>query len=224
MQQPPHDAGVRRTSTARRSRAGRVGAALLSLGLLASCADPTLTPLPPQTESETATPTPTATSGAYFSEPPASADEAIDHALVAYDHLLATTAEVYANPTDTSSVASIAVGPPADEILESAATLIERGAVGDYSGTTYVVDRSATTTAPATQPDGSITEHGTVNLAGCLDTTARSLTNADGTDAPIDGPRVLLVDVTVSFDAPSSQWFVTLEGPHRDDAGHPIPC
>lgn len=214
------DTDTQRTDGRRlRRRLTTIVAVCSAVAVLTGCSQPEpLTPIPPQSE---ATTEPTPTSGAFSAPAPTGEKEAIDAAIGAYGSFLATLAQVYGNPTDTSPIFEIAAEPAATNAVTMASKLAEAGATADFSGTTFTPDPELSRASSITNADGNAFDYGTVELHGCLDGSARQTVYSNGRTEPLPEPLRLRVTVGVIFDIDQSRWYVASEQPEGEG---PTPC
>lgn len=186
-------------------------AAFTAMTLLAGCSQPEpLTPLPSQSTAP-AESTPSPTSGAFSAPAPVSREEAIEAGARAYAFYLRTQAEVYAAPNDSSRITLIAIDPVATNVREFADILVRDGITADFSGTSFAPDIANSTSSSLQSVDGTVSEFGSVNLTGCLDTSKRVATLRDGSlDTPPE-PLVYRVAIGLVYDHTVQQWFVATE-------------
>lgn len=192
--------------------------------LVAGCtnSDPDITPLPDPSASEStaASPTPSPTSGAYYAPEPTSEAEAIADATKAYEFYLATTAEIYANPSDSSRIDEIAKQGAATGVRDLAANLVETGSVFDFQDS-FEINPDDSHALVMLYEDGSETPFGSAHLYGCLDGSLRTGVTVDG--APITFPEQdrVVVHVAAVYDL-TGRWFIHSEVPEGNQ--EVIPC
>lgn len=192
------------------TRLSSVGILLAALTLSACStgpgADPTATP------TDSATPTPTATDGPVA--PPSSEEEAIDAATARIELLLQTQEEVTsAGGTDTTPYEAIAIDG-ALEFFEQDATRIAEGPLLNEDGES--IDGQATVEgALLFEPDTAYgqewesTPNGLVIVPGCLDSSERMITTADGKPAMQNPEPRNQVEFQVVYDADRQAWLVS---------------
>lgn len=228
-----------RSRPGRRGARGRTGflgvlmgsvAMVAVIGVLSGCAagDPEITPLPTssvaeQSSSSTPTPTPEPTSGAYFAPEPQSEEEAIEQATEAYEFFLATAAEVYANPSDTSPIDEIAKQSAANGVKTSAQVYLENDAEIHYDER-FEVDSDRSMAVEWKLEDGTTLSFGSVQLYGCLNTSGSSGLNSDGTEVGFPEQRRAQVAALAGYDPSEGRWYIYEGKPEQGPDGGIIPC
>lgn len=190
---------------------GMLGASLAVALVVAGCSSPApqttevATTTPGSSATPTSTPTPSAAAGSV--EEPQNEEEAVEGATgaAAAYYVIRTEIEVD-HPDDSSAIDTVAVGSAAERVHVSARAVVERGMTlaGSYS---YEVtaDSYAST---STSPDGTVYPFGTAHLVGCVDSSAMSATNPDG--SPVEGNpnRRGIIDLTVVYYPSEKAWLV----------------
>lgn len=185
--------------------------------------DPDITPLPepPASDATAASPTPTPTSGAYFAPEPTSEAQAIADATKAYEFFLATAAEIYASPSDSSGIDEIAKQGAANGVHDIAASLVEKDSVLDFNDS-FELNTDDSYAIVMVYGDGTETPYGSAHLYGCLDASLRQGVTATGVPLTFPEQDRVVVHVTAAYYVDSGRWFVFSDVPEGDE--EVIPC
>lgn len=174
--------------------------------LLTGCTQQAPEPQPTQATTQTPSPTPTTTLGPYEAEAPKDQATAIKDATAAFEQMLAITAEMDAKPGNTEGLDQIATGPALEALEKSNQDLAKAGAQAS-GAMTFELDPDGSYTAPSANGQGEKTEHGTATLKGCVDRSAQSLTNKDGSKWSGEGLRYE-TEVVAVYSRDTHRWLI----------------